>query len=547
MSLMHLHFHHDSSIGFSPYEGEYRVFELERFTKKRYFALEFIDDEVLAEEWDKNLAEECFKYVAECIAREYGVQYLTITRLTYDQVINIKTHVVKELFSILHKHFDIQCNSTPVEHHEAHALSAFYQSPYKEALVFSYDGGGRKVAPYEMEYTTVWYVNRNAYHNKLHNLPYSPVSFYGALGYRCKDTYQGRWLSIAGKAMGLQSYGVSDPELYSKLYPAFFGVNKLGWNLHGNCADVNSDFLNETIKNSFNGTTDKLEFWDASRLLATSQHVFEDVIIRTIEPYAEKYQLPIVLTGGGALNVICNSRIKNHFKLPTFVPCNPNDVGVALGPLFKYRNPQYQVKVTYNNFDLFDRDKLDHYAKERKAIVYKNSDLVKLIREGKIIGVVRGKSECGPRALGNRSILCDPSFANMKDILNSKVKDREWYRPFAPVVLEEKASEYFVWDGSPSPFMSFSTHVKMEYQQQLASVTHVDFTARLQTVNKEDNQWLYNLLKDMESTGLPVLLNTSFNIKGKPILNSIEDALHVLDNTQLDYVVVEEFLFAKDK
>jgi hypothetical protein len=115
----------------------------------------------------------------------------------------------------------------------------------------------------------------------------------------------------------------------------------------------------------------------------------------------------------------------------------------------------------------------------------------------------------------------------MKNVLNKKVKHREWYRPFAPMVLQHEASEYFVWDNSDAPYMSFSAHVRSKYQEQLASVTHVDYSARIQTINRKNNAWYYTLLNDMKQTGLPVLLNTSFNIKGNPIINTIKDAFYI--------------------
>jgi carbamoyltransferase len=547
MSLLHIHFHHDSSIGFSPYTGEYRIFELERFTKERYFAIDFetpIYTETLSEVI-KDKAEKCIKKIADCITEEYGKEYLTITEFSCDQRLWNRDNIYNYIIELIKKYFIIVPKTiTSVDHHLSHAQSAFYQSPYKEAIVFSYDAGGWEANRIKAEYTTVWYFNRNQFYKKLATLPLSPVAFYTAMAFFCDDVNQGSWNTMAGKAMGLQSYGFTDPNLYNYLYPGFAGKNDIGWS-HPTCSvDFTSPYMC-FIKEHFFGGKPSLAFNDAIRLLATSQHVFEDVMIKTIEPFVEKYNLPVVLSGGGALNVICNSRIKNHFKLPVFVPCNPNDSGVAIGNILSIRNPQEQVKLAYNNFDLFDRDKLDYYVKTRNATSFTNADVINLIRSGKIIGVVRGRSECGPRALGNRSIICDPSFPNMKNILNSKVKQREWYRPFAPAVLEEDSKEYFVWDGSPSPYMSFSAHVKMEYQQQLASITHADFTARLQTVNKSDNPWFYNLLKDMKTTGLPVLLNTSFNIRGKPILNSIEDALYVLDNTELDYVIVEDYIFSK--
>jgi len=171
--------------------------------------------------------------------------------------------------------------------------------------------------------------------------------------------------------------------------------------------------------------------------------------------------------------------------------------------------------------------------------------LSKDLNEGLIVGVVRDTSEHGPRALGNRSILCNPTYPNMKDILNEKVKNREWYRPFAPVCRLEDVSKYFDFDGE-SRWMSFCPTVKEEYRDKLVSITHVDGTARVQTVTKEQNPWLYELLTEFEKeSGVGVLLNTSFNVNGKPILSRYSDAFEVYNNTKMDALVLDKFYFKK--
>jgi carbamoyltransferase len=165
--------------------------------------------------------------------------------------------------------------------------------------------------------------------------------------------------------------------------------------------------------------------------------------------------------------------------------------------------------------------------------------------EGKIVGVARGKAEHGARALGNRSILCNPSIPDMKDTLNEKVKHREWYRPFAPVVRLEDVSKYFEWEGE-SRWMSFCPKVKEEWREKLAAITHIDGTARVQTVTREQNEWLYDLLTEFDRiNGVGVLLNTSFNVDGKPILSSIKDAFKILESTQMDGLVIENYYFKK--
>ena len=159
--------------------------------------------------------------------------------------------------------------------------------------------------------------------------------------------------------------------------------------------------------------------------------------------------------------------------------------------------------------------------------------LIEDLKNGKIVGLIQGECEIGPRALGFRSILCDPSYPDMKDTLNAKVKFREWYRPFAPACRYEDAPKYFnSVNFENMECMSFVAEVKEEYKEQLQSITHVDNTARLQTVTKESNPFFYDLLTEWDG----VLLNTSFNVQGKPILNTLKDAIDILNKTQLDYV-----------
>ena len=200
----------------------------------------------------------------------------------------------------------------------------------------------------------------------------------------------------------------------------------------------------------------------------------------------------------------------------------------------------------YDGIELLDKNDLKNHVKKRNAKQVTIAEVVDLLKDGKIIGVVNGDSEIGPRALGNRSIICDPSFENMKDTLNEKVKFREWYRPFAPVCLLGDSSEYFE-NVFESNYMSHAPKVREKYKTVLKSITHVDDTSRLQTVCEETgHEFFKNILVELKSRNeIPVILNTSFNIRGYPILTTIEDALYVLDNTELDYVLIEGYLFSK--
>jgi carbamoyltransferase len=203
------------------------------------------------------------------------------------------------------------------------------------------------------------------------------------------------------------------------------------------------------------------------------------------------------------------------------------------------------IDCTYLGSEVRDKNELTRILFERRGVKLNINKLSDELIDGKIVGVVRGRCEQGPRALGNRSIICDPTIDGMKDILNARVKGREYYRPFAPVVRLEDVNKYFEWDRE-SKWMGYCPAVREEYKDILKAITHVDGTARVQTVTKEQNSFLYDLLTIMSyKKGIGVLLNTSFNIAGRPILNSYKDALWVLDNKDMDAVVLEDYYITK--
>jgi len=176
------------------------------------------------------------------------------------------------------------------------------------------------------------------------------------------------------------------------------------------------------------------------------------------------------------------------------------------------------------------------------------AETAKLLSEGHVFGWFQGRSEFGPRALGNRSILADPRTPEMKDKLNKRVKHRQAFRPFAPIVLAERANEVFECDGRDSPFMLLAERVRPQWRDKIPAIVHVDGTARVQTIRQDQNARLYDLLKQFNAlTGVPVLLNTSFNVKGEPIVETPEDAIRCFLTTGIDYLVLHDVLIAKNR
>jgi len=450
-------------------------------------------------------------------------------------------------------------------HHESHANGVFYQSPYKKALIFSFDGGGDdgKFNVYlgdKEKGVELIEVLKNPFEHP--SRPFYDLGFaYMIFCHYFKDISfndlsHGN-LVYPGKIMGLVSYGNYRQEWLDD-FITFFKSDPEG---------SNDDYVNKINKLGDKigvkfSITERLEGQIAYDIAATAQKAFEECFLEVAVPYFKKYpDLPVCITGGCALNIILNTRVKTEFNKEVFVGPNPNDCGIGLGLMLKHLKPQTPIDITYKGLPILDQSTiartLPEYPHVKKLMEddgyyhpfeqYPPSILVDDLEKGKILGIVRGQAEHGPRALGNRSILCNPSIAEMKDILNEKVKHREWYRPFAPVVRLEDVSKYFDWEDE-ARWMSFCPTVKEEWREKLPSITHIDNTARVQTVTKEQNEWLYNLLTEFDKrTGVGVLLNTSFNVNGKPILSTYRDAFQIFDNEQLECLLLENYYIRKEE
>jgi carbamoyltransferase len=447
-------------------------------------------------------------------------------------------------------------------HHRSHAAGCFYQSPYQEALIFSFDGGGNdgkfNIYRGKRETSVELIETINSPASDSPHIFYDLGFPYMVLGHYLKDIKQ-EPLSIGnlvypGKIMGLASYGNVNEEWlphfieFYKSDPS--GIHYGEWDETG-YYDYEPKLKKlgdsiEVVFDSNNRLTEQLAY----DIATTSQRAFEDCFLEIALPYFEMYpELPICIAGGCGLNIILNTRLVEEFNKNVFVGPTPNDCGIALGLMLDQLKPQTPFDATYAGLELLDFDMFPNYIQNMHfpftSHMLNMSELVEDLVNGKIVGVARGKSEHGARALGNRSILCNPSLPEMKDILNAKVKHREWYRPFAPVVRLEDVSKYFEWGGE-SRWMSFCPKVKEEWRDQLSAITHVDNTARVQTVTREQNEWLYDLITEFEKhTGIGVLLNTSFNVDGKPILSTIQDAFKILRETQLDGLILEKYYIKK--
>ena len=444
------------------------------------------------------------------------------------------------------------------EHHLSHAAHAFYTSPFEESALLTIDGVG------EWSTTSYGYANNNSV--KITNdlrWPHSLGLFYSAftyfLGFKVNE---GEY-----KLMGLSSYG--KPRYYDLIMENLVDVKPDG-SIHLNMEYFAFTYDKIMTNNKFsklfgiepksnNEKTEQVHF----DIGASAQKVLEDVILKMVSHIHKKTKTKNLCIGGGvALNGVANYKVLSEGPFENIhIPPSPGDAGSAVGAA------QYLYHVYHKNsknlIDNTQRIKENIYVGpsyddeeikfflDSKNIPYKSFDTktllqktAQLIADGNVVGWYQGKMEWGPRALGNRSILGDPRRADMKDILNQKIKHRESFRPFAPSIMEEFASEYFEMNV-PSPYMLMVSPVKKP--MQIPAVTHVDGTGRLQTVSKESNELYYNLINEFyKITGVPVIINTSMNVMGEPIVNTPKQAYSMIEKTDMDYIVMGNNLVEKN-
>jgi len=443
------------------------------------------------------------------------------------------------------------------EHHMSHAAHAFFTSPFDEAAILTVDGVG--------EWTTASFGTAHDTTIKLTNdirWPHSVGLFYSAftyfLGFKVNE---GEY-----KLMGLSAYG--KPKYYDLIMENLVDVKNDG-SIHLNMKYFSFTYdkvmTNQKFSDLF-GIPPRKEDSKAEQIhydiAASAQLVLEDVLLKMVNHVHKKTGMKNLCLGGGvALNGVANYRILKEGQFENLhIPPSPGDGGSAVGcaQYLYYCHDKNKrmiednseiiknnifVGPSYSNDEIksfFDINKIDYKFLETNSLL---QTVAKLIAEGNVVGWYQGKMEWGPRALGNRSILADPRNAKMKDILNEKIKHRESFRPFAPCILEEYTSEYFDIDVS-SPYMLLVAPVKKP--EKIPAVTHVDGTARIQTVSKDTNLLFYNLITEFyKITGVPVLINTSMNVRGEPIVDTPEQAYNMIVKTDMDYIVMGDYIIKK--
>lgn len=450
-------------------------------------------------------------------------------------------------------------------HHVLHAAYTYYSSPFNNSLIFSYDGIGYIDSP------ALSCIGNNNNLLELRNYPKFHVGFiyhiithmiFHLLGNENIRMWEGKTMALSalGKPIYLQLiknkfYVQGDPLRSADLfkYKSRYGLGTADSHVKPENLKIVEEIHQDICGEAVNLSNENL-FEYCCNLASSWQAYFEELVPEALMMLKDHYNLDnVCISGGAGLNGLINYKLQKVFKNVHVAPAT-SDCGLGLGAaLYGKHVIANQPKEDYGNvsylgFDfeveesMFDNPKL-HFMKLSYKEIYKLT--AQYLSEQKIVGWFQGRAESGPRALGNRSILCDSRDSKMKDILNERVKHREWFRPFAPAVLKERAKEYFE-DVDDDKYMLKIANVKEEYLDSFPAAIHVDNTARLQTVSKEDNEHFYNLIKAFEKiTGLPILLNTSFNGNEEPIVNSPEDAIKTFLNTKIDVLIVHNYIIEK--
>jgi len=442
-------------------------------------------------------------------------------------------------------------------HHESHAAAAYFTSGFDEAAILTIDGVG------EFASTMMAIGNKNKIEvlSEQH-FPHSLGLLYAAFTQYCGFKVN----SGEYKLMGLAPYGKPTFKklIYDKLIKQYedgsYYIDMKYFKY-----EQGKRMVGEEFENLFGKPTRKPESLmeeHYQNVAASIQEVIEEIVINLCRKIKETTQASkIVFAGGVALNCKLNQKIVEAKIFDDhYFYANPGDAGSALGAAYKvwheHLNNELPVNMAEYNCYLgneYNDEEIELYLNKYKIVYTQLPNigelLAKNIAEGKIIGWYNGRLEFGPRALGNRSILADPRSPQMKDILNEKIKLRESFRPFAPVVMEDKASTYFDLFNCRYDHMMVTAQAKNGTKEIMPAVIHNDGTARIQTIDKNVNANLYTVLDEFyKITGCPALINTSFNVRGEPIVESPIDALRAFLYTDIDVLVFNnKFIITKEQ
>jgi carbamoyltransferase len=435
------------------------------------------------------------------------------------------------------------------KHHHSHLYYSSFSSPYKTSAVVSIDGVG------EYDTTTISKYDGGVLDvETISSYPHSLGLFYSAmtsfLGFKPNE---GEY-----KVMGLTSYGNTNIKLINKVSELIkFENGEIICNLkYFNWHDSDKVMYNYELSKLLGllpRTPDEKIKKSHKDLSYAVQKVYENVLFDLLDYVGKKYKTSNLCLGGGcAYNGLANGKIyRNTGFKKVWIPPAPSDAGSSIGAVINYYVNK-GINVTIPNTPFLGpsyniNSKSKKRLGDRKTMYLSNKNLYRIvakqIKKGKVVGWFRNEIEFGARALGNRSIIADPTNPKMKDRINKMVKKREGFRPFAPMVTKERQHEFFIMNDDLR-YMNQVVEVRDSYKDIFVSTTHVDGTARVQTVYKDND--IHNLLREFELlTSYPVLLNTSFNIKDKTMVLTPQDALNTFDTTDIDVLVLNNIIIFK--
>ena len=441
-----------------------------------------------------------------------------------------------------------------INHHHAHAASTYYTTNLGRSAIFTMDS--TEADPYACSLFSY------GYGNKLETLYYPGVNIAHTYSVFTELMGLGPGLYKAGTTMGLAPYGKVNPDIikdidkYTKsywerteggddwrwIYRLFMKTTgKVVTNPQPGEPMMSDNFFDVEYFNK--ETSDSQEAMDAA---ATIQYIFEQTVFRFANELYEETKTfnggNICLAGGGFLNCTTNGKIEANTPFTTVSPYpGSGDDGLSVGCALYVSHNILDVPRTYKTVGEVIYTGREYETPEG-GMDLDFDVLGRKLNEGKVIAWVQGGSEFGPRALGHRSFIANPCLEDMRDYINFEIKNREWFRPFAPAVCIEDVEDYFDFEGE-SPYMLKICDVVSD---RIPSVTHVDGTARIQTVKREDNPRYYDLIRSFEKySGVPVILNTSLNLAGEPIVETPEDAFNLYDGCDVDILVINDKMWIK--
>ena len=445
-------------------------------------------------------------------------------------------------------------------HHLCHLASSYYPSGFKNALLVSYDGMGEIETGMIAKGVNgkIEILQDKVYYPNSLGLIYSAITYFLGWKHHCDE----------GIIMGLAPFGDYDSLVpgQKKTYLEIFKeiiIPKDEKDYEINLAYIEYHKKRDVwVSKKFKKIFGKVRKYNDplndhhKNIAAALQKAVEDIVLCQLSYFRKKTKLKkLCISGGVGLNCSLNGKIsESNLFDEIFVQPASGDAGISLGSTLlaeKKRMRKLKPKKNHNFYSgsRFSNNEIKDTLKKNQILFKKPINLTKQVAEylydGKIISWFQGSAEFGPRALGNRSILSRPFPESQRDFINQRVKFREEFRPFAPAVLDEYKKKYFIIDQE-SPHMLIACKVKPNKKSEIPAVVHIDDTCRVQTVKKINNELFYNLLKEFyEISGCPVLLNTSFNVKGKPIVNTPQQAIDCFKSTKIDILVVGSYILKK--